>query len=104
MTGVLLETLLDPSDMVGARRWWTAAAEAGHSDARFNLGLLLADLDPPELGEARRWLTAADAGDDDAVAVLGQLPSGPGSDGGGAAWVLCGGLAGRGLSAAGAGW
>ena len=48
-------TQLDPAELEEARRWFTAAAEAGRVSAQIHLGVLLAtQLDPPELGEARR--------------------------------------------------
>src|SRR3954468_3612139 len=49
-----------------ARRWLTAAAEAGHSDAQERLGVLLKTQAPPQPAEARRWLTAAAQEDADA--------------------------------------
>ncbi|HKB31857.1 MAG TPA: hypothetical protein VKD26_13620, partial [Streptosporangiaceae bacterium] len=67
---VLLADRLDPPELAEARTWYTRAAEAGDTDAQFNLGRLLATrLDPPQLGEARTWYTRArqgrrdDAGD-----------------------------------------
>jgi hypothetical protein len=57
---------------------YTAAAEGGDHDSESYLGVLLAtELDPPELVEARRWLTAAEAGREEAVETLCQLPSEP---------------------------
>jgi TPR repeat protein len=54
------------------------AAEAGDLDARYNLGLLLADLlDPPDLEAARGWYErAAQAGDSQARDALRQLGDG----------------------------
>ena len=51
------------------------AAEAGNTDAQFNLGVLLADrLNPPDLAQARTWWTrAAEAGNTDAQFNLGVL-------------------------------
>jgi TPR repeat protein len=51
------------------------AAAEGHSEAHFNLGVLLADcLNPPDLAEARRWWTlAAEAGHTEAQLSLGML-------------------------------
>ena len=51
------------------------AANAGNTDAMFNLGFLLADqVDPPQLEEARRWYEqAANAGNTDAMFNLGFL-------------------------------
>ena len=53
----------------------TTAAKAGHTNAHYNLGVLLATLlDPPELVEACRWLTtAAKAGIDEAVEARSRL-------------------------------
>ena len=34
-----------PSDLTSARRWWRIAAQAGHKEAQYNLGLLLAGND-----------------------------------------------------------
>jgi hypothetical protein len=53
----------------------TTAAKAGHTNAQYNLGVLLATLlDPPELVEACRWLTtAAKAGIDEAVEARSRL-------------------------------
>jgi len=50
---------LDPPDVDGARRWYTAAAETGDADGMFNLGLLLAGWIPrmwtaPGTGGIRR--------------------------------------------------
>jgi TPR repeat protein len=72
--GMLLEGA-DPPDLEGARRWYTAAAEAGHTDALLNLGNLLADqLDPPDLPAARdAYERAAAAGDTGALLNLGNL-------------------------------
>ena len=73
--GVLLATVLDPTNLAGARTWWTRAAEAGHVGAQHSLGMLLADrLDPPELAEARIWWArAAEAGHAGAQYGLGML-------------------------------
>ena len=51
------------------------AAEAGHTDAQYSLGVLLAtELDPPDLAGARSWWTrAAEAGHSDAQYGLGVL-------------------------------
>ena len=47
---------MKPPDLEGARIWYTRAAEAGHTDAQFNLGLLLADtLELPDVAGARTW-------------------------------------------------
>ena len=58
-----------------AAKAFTTFAEAGNTDAQYNLGVLLATLlDPPDLGEARRWWTAAaEAGHIDAQTNLGIL-------------------------------
>ena len=43
--------------------WYERAADAGESVAMFNLGLLYAQMEPPDLDAARRWWErAADAG------------------------------------------
>ena len=49
--------------------------KAGHTNAQYNLGVLLATLlDPPELVEACGWLTnAAKAGIDEAVEARSRL-------------------------------
>jgi TPR repeat protein len=53
----------DSAELAEQRAWWTRAAEAGHTAAQYNLGVLLADrLDPPELAEARVWWTRAAGG------------------------------------------
>ena len=45
---------VSPPDLVEARRWYTMAAEAGHTGAQFNIGFLLAErLDPADLDGAR---------------------------------------------------
>ena len=50
------------------------AADAGNAGAMFNLGLLLAGLEPPQLDAARGWYQkAADAGDTDAMVNLGLM-------------------------------
>jgi len=38
--GLLLETRLDPPDLIQARRWYLRAAGAGHSNARRRLSRL----------------------------------------------------------------
>jgi TPR repeat protein len=60
-------------------RWFTSAAEAGHTSARYNFGVLLATLlDPPDLGEARRWyIAAAEAGKAEAAEALSRVRSEP---------------------------
>jgi len=65
----------DSPESAEQRAWWTRAAEAGHTQAQYNLGVLLADrLDPPELAEARVWWTrAAGAGHITAQYRLGML-------------------------------
>ncbi|SDB94493.1 hypothetical protein GA0111570_11115 [Raineyella antarctica] len=56
------------------RAAYTAAAEAGDTDAMYNPGVLLADvLDPPDLAQARHWYTTA-AGPIDAIESLRNLP------------------------------
>ena len=48
----LLADLHNPPELEEARTWYTRAAEAGHSGARFKLGLLLAaQLAKPQLAE-----------------------------------------------------
>ena len=56
-------------------RWYQRAADAGHTSAMFNLGVLLADRwDPPDLPAARTWFErAADAGHTGAMVNLGVL-------------------------------
>ncbi|MFD7915178.1 hypothetical protein ACFV30_31410 [Streptomyces sp. NPDC059752] len=40
----------EPLDLAEARRWMEEAAQAGHTNAMFNLGLLLANRwEPPDL-------------------------------------------------------
>jgi uncharacterized protein len=66
--------VLDPPEPTEARTWYTRAAEAGNTDAQYNLGLLLiTGIDPPEPAEGRAWLTqAAKAGHDGARDALEQ--------------------------------
>jgi TPR repeat protein len=60
--------------LAGDRARFLEAAEAGDIDAQFALGLLHAQLDPPEMDEARAWYTrAAAAGNTDAQVNLGVL-------------------------------
>ena len=75
--GVLLQRRLNPPELVEARRWYTLAAEAGHTDAMYNLGILLANqMDPPELRKARRlWTAAAEAGNTNASSTSGSVPA-----------------------------
>ena len=77
--GFLLEALLYPSDLLEARRWYTTAAEAGHTKTQYGLGLLLENWrDPPKLGEVRRWYTtAAEAGIGEAAEALSRLQPEP---------------------------
>ena len=64
-----------PSGLDAERRRWERAADAGDSDAMFELGLLYANsMQPPDLDAARRWWErAADAGNSDAMFNLGHL-------------------------------
>jgi TPR repeat protein len=53
-------------DLAGTQRWYQQAADAGHTSAMFNLGLLLNGQD--DLAGAQRWhQQAADAGHTDAM-------------------------------------
>lgn len=58
-----------------AERWYRAAAEQGHAEAQFNLGLLLGTGDAPSaLRDAEYWLQkAADQGCEPAKSVLAGL-------------------------------
>jgi TPR repeat protein len=58
-----------------ARIWWEKAADAGVTEAMYNLGLLLANRwDPPQLDQARTWYEkAADAGNTSAMSNLAVL-------------------------------
>jgi Sel1 repeat len=57
---LLLATKCDPPEIGEARRWWTAAAQAGDHQSQFNLGLLLSEwLEPPDLTEALLWFERA---------------------------------------------
>src|SRR5687767_9880354 len=64
-----------PSDLDAARRRWEPAADAGDSDAMYNLGYLYAFwTEPPDLDAAQRWWErAVDGGDIDAIYKLGYL-------------------------------
>jgi TPR repeat protein len=74
----VLLTELDPPEVARARTWWTLAAEAGDTNAQYNLGVLLAQwLDPPELAEARTWwIRAARAGHAGAQNALQRFRAG----------------------------
>ena len=65
----------DPPDWGLARRWLAPAAEAGHVEAQFELGVLLADRrSPADLEGARSWFTsAATVGHVSAQVHLGAL-------------------------------
>lgn len=65
-------------DLTEARLWFARAAEAGHTGARFELGLmyLKGEGGPRNVGDGRRWLRlAAGDGHDTAIHVL-ELESG----------------------------
>jgi len=72
---VVLSAGLDLPQLAEVRMRWTRAALAGHLDAQYRLGALLAtELDRPDLAEARMWwTTAAEAGHPGAQLSLGIL-------------------------------
>ena len=73
--GALHSDLTQPPNLEAARHWFGQAANAGHVDAMYSLGMLHEDSTPPVLDAALHWYErAADAGHAAAMNRLGGPP------------------------------